>query len=588
VISFWLAALAGCAERAKTGNPLDNTPGTPTAVSPVAFRDVAADTGLQFVHDNGMSGERYMVEMVGPGAALFDFDRDGDLDVFLVQGQPLGPDVKGDDPGHPRHRLFRNNLIPADPSQAADSPHLSFTDISDEAGLTFSDYGMGVAAADYDADGWTDLYVTTFGVNRLLRNTGRGMLEDVTEAAGLNDEPAWSTSAAWLDFDRDGRLDLFVCRYLIWDYTRHKTCLSPAGKRDYCGPNAFVPARSRLYRNLGGGRFEDVSRSSKIQTVQGAALGVVTFDANEDGWMDLFVANDGMANHLWINRQDGTFQNESAVRGCAVNAQGSPEANMGLIAADFRNVGRHDLFITHLKNEHSTYYENLGEGQFADVTARSGLDASTRAFTGFGTVALDFDNDGWLDIFAANGEVRIIDEQVRPGIRLPMRQKCLLLRNQGTKPIRFRPVTEGDFLQMEEVGRGLAAGDLDNDGDLDLVVANDSGPTRLLRNEVGHSRAWLGLRVVEGTAEVPREAVHAGVEVERVGGDRLTRWCATDGSYLSASDPRTLFGLGDDTALKRVVVTWPDQVREEFPPPELNRYHTLRRGTGTTLESGKP
>jgi hypothetical protein len=531
-----------------------------------------------------------MPEMVTPGIALLDYDRDGDLDVFLVQGRPFGPDATPDEAAHPGHRLFRNEWIPtpnlSDPARgpnAAERPTLWFTDVSEQAGLGFSDYGMGVATGDYDGDGWVDLYLTTYGKNRLLRNTGRGTFEDVTRAAGLESESGWSTSASWVDYDRDGQLDLFVCRYLLWSFEEHKDCRSPAGNIDYCGPHAFTPARSRLYRNLGGGRFEDVSRTSRIASAAGAALGVVAADVDGDGWVDLFVANDGMPNHLWINQHDGRFLNDATPRGCAVNAQGDPEANMGLIAADFRNIGRMDVFITHLKNEHSTYYENLGEGQFADVTARVGLDASTRAFTGFGTVPIDFDNDGWLDIFAANGEVRIIDAQVEAGVALPMRQTCVLLRNQGTRPLRFEPVRGGDFLKREEVGRGLAAGDLDNDGDLDLVVGNNAGPTRLLINDVGQDRHWLGLRVRQGTPEAPREALHALVQVERLDGSRLTRRCATDGSYLSASDPRVVFGLNQETAVKRIVVTWPDQVREEFSPLDVDRYHDLWRGTGTAV-----
>jgi hypothetical protein len=545
------------------------------------LHDAAAEAGLVFQHLNGMTGQRYMVEMIGPGVALLDFDRDGDLDVFLVQGRNLGADAAPDDPGQPRHRLFRNDWIGPESEASSGAPQrLKFTDVSEPAKLTFSDYGMGAAAADYDGDGWTDLFVTTFGTNRLLRNTGRGTFDDVTAAAGLLTERAWHTSASWVDFDQDGRLDLFVCRYLLWDYSTHKVCKSPAGEVDYCSPNAFEPARSLLYRNLGEGRFEDVSRPSKIGTQRGAALGVIAVDVDADGWVDLFVANDGMANHLWMNQRDGTFREEAALRGCAVNAMGKAEANMGLIAADFRNVGRPDLFITHLRHEHSTYYENLGEGQFADVTTRARIDASTRQFTGFGTVPLDFDNDGWLDIFSTNGEVKVIDTQLAAGIPLPMRQKCLLLRNAGQVPVRFDPMKTGQSLEMEEVGRGLAAGDLDNDGDLDLVVANAAGPTRLLVNDVGHQRNWLGLWLREGTAQSPRDALRAVVRVDRLDGTSLYRRCAADGSYLASSDPRVQFGLGNDAAVRRVVVTWPDQYREEFPPPQINRYNELWRGTG--------
>ena len=586
--------LYGCAgaDRSATENrsEVKSSPTEVAATEVPAFQDAAIETGLVFQHENGMSGQRYMPEMVAPGIALVDYDRDGDLDVFLVQGRRLGPDVVPDEPNQPRHRLFRNEWISVPGSGAGPGEQgtkqrsvLRFSDVSEEAGLTFSDYGMGVATGDFDGDGWVDLYLTSLGVNRLLRNTGRGTFEDVTHAAGLAAESAWSTSAAWFDFDRDGQLDLFVCRYLLWSYQVHKPCASLGGRTDYCGPKAFEAARSRLYRNLGGGRFEDVSRSSRISSAAGAALGVVAADVDGDGWVDLFVANDGMPNHLWMNQRDGRFQNDATPRGCAVNAQGNSEANMGLIATDFRNVGRMDLFITHLKNEHSTYYENLGEGQFADVTSRAGLDATTRSFTGFGTVPIDYDNDGWLDIFAANGEVRIIDAQVGAGRGLPMRQACVLLRNQGTQPIRFAPVVGGAYLQVEEVGRGVAVGDLDNDGDLDLVVGNAAGPTRLLLNAVGQDQHWLGLRVLEGTAEAPRDALQALVQVDRLDGSRLTRRCATDGSYLSASDPRVLFGLKGDAAVNRIVVTWPDQTREEFPPLEVDRYHELWRGTGKSL-----
>ncbi len=521
-----------------------------------------------------------MVEMVGSGSALFDVDNDGDLDVFLVQGGPLGPGAKPDPVRGPRHRLFRNDLA-AGPSGP---PLPRFIDITDQAGLNFADYGMGAIAGDYDGDGWIDLFVTCFGRNRLLHNAGdgTGRLDDVTGSAGVGGNGGWSTSAAWVDFDRDGKLDLIVCRYLEWSFAVHKRC-SGDGRDDYCGPQSFVPSRSQLYRNRGDGTFEDVSLKSHLAGRAGAALGVVCADVDGDGWPDAFVANDGMANHLWINQKDGTFAEEALSRGCAVNCDGATEANMGLIAADFRNHGWNDLFITHLKNERSTFYRNLGDGQFVDETASLGLDAVSRPFTGFGTGAIDYDNDGWLDIFAANGEVKTIDEQVKAGIALPCRQRCLLLRSLGGSSLRFEPQTQGEFLEVEEVGRGAAFGDLDNDGDLDIVVTNCNGPVRLLINQVGQSRHWMGLRLVDGPPGRRRDVLGAEVRLERPDGPPLSRRCATDGSYLSSSDPRVLFGLGNGTTVSRVTVRWPDGLVEEWTGLSLDRYQELCRGAGTKV-----
>ena len=558
-----------------------NSPAVTSSEASAAFHDAAAETGLLFQHDNGMTGVRYMPEMVGAGTALFDYDRDGDLDVFLVQGRRLGPEVSPDAVDGPCHRLYRNDLeIGSDGKR-----HLRFTDVSAAAGLTFCDYGMGVAAGDYDNDGWIDLYVTCLGANRLLRNTGRSGFEDVTAQAGLADEPGWSSSAAWVDYDRDGRLDLVVCRYLLWDFAVHQNCASPGGQVDYCGPNAFQPARSRLFHNVGNGRFEDVSRASRISSLAGAALGVVCADLDEDGWPDFFITNDGMSNHLWMNHKDGTFHEEASVRGCAMNSEGKPEANMGVIAADFRNVGRIDLFITHLKGEHATYYENLNDGIFADVTAKLALDGTTRPFTGFGTGALDYDNDGWLDLFATNGEVRTNDAQAQAGIKVPMRQRSMLFHNQGGDSIRFEEIRAGKFLQVEDVGRGAAFGDLDQDGDLDIVVTNKAGPTRLLINDVGQDQHWLGLRLVDGPADARRDVLGAIVRVERPNAPILQRRSATDGSYLSSSDPRTLFGLGRYSQVTRVVVKWPDGREEVWRDLAVDQYHDLARGSGVAEDS---
>jgi len=552
-----------------------HAPDSPGADSLPAFRDAAEETGLIFHHVNGMSGQYYLPEMVGAGVALFDYNNDGKLDVLLLQGGPLGPEHKPDPSRWPRHRLFRNDLEVQPDGRRV----LRFTDVTEAAGLNFADYAMGVAAGDFDNDGWVDLYITCLGRNRLLHNNGNGTFTDVTETAGVGCG-GWSTSAAWVDFDRDGLLDLFVCQYLDWDFNKHQLCHSIAGRKDYCGPKTFQPARSRLFRNLGNGRFQDVSLSSGIQSKAGAALGVVCADLDGDGWPDLFVANDGMANHLWMNQRDGTFREQALLRGCALNANGEAEANMGVIAADFSRDGRDDLFITHLKTEHATYYRNLGKGNFADETARCDLDTPTRPFTGFGAGALDYDNDGFLDIFCTNGEVRLIEEQARAGVVLPLRQRCQLFHNLGGRRLRFQEMRRGDALNIEDVGRGAAFGDLDNDGDIDIVVTNNNGPARLLLNQVGQNKHWLGLRLVDGPPGRRHDALGAIATLERAGQPLLRRRCATDGSYCSSSDPRVLFGLGDATDTGVLRVQWPDGKTEEWRGLAVDRYHELARGSG--------
>jgi hypothetical protein len=576
LIAFWMLVGSG-QNHPSASSPIERTP---------PFLDAAEETGLIFRHENGMSGRWYPPEMMGPGVALFDFDNDGDLDIFLVQGKPLLPGQEGR-PGA-RHRLFRNDLTVGADGQRA----LKFTDVTEQAGLQFSDYGVGVIAGDYDNDGWVDLYITCVGHNRLLHNNGNGTFTDVTAEAGVGGEGGWHTSASWVDFDKDGLLDLFVCQYLDWSFDNDIACLGPSGKRDYCNPMSYAPCRSHLYHNLGNGKFQDVSIPSRIASKSGAALGVVCLDVNGDGWPDIFVANDGMANHLWINQKNGTFVEDAVLRGCAVNGDGAPEANMGIIAADMRNCGLADLFVTHMMGERSTYFCNLGKGYFQDTTARFGLDAPTRQFTGFGTGALDFDNDGWLDIFAANGEIRVIPSQLAAGLAPPLRQRCQLFRNLGGSVPRFQEITDGDALHVEEVGRGAAFGDLDNDGDIDIVVANNNGPARVLINQVGQNKHWIGFRLLEPCAKGPlgngqpakyRDSFGAIATIYRSDLPPLSRRAGTDGSYLSSSDPRVLFGLGEKVDMERVVVQWPDGTREEWPGLVPNRYQDLKKGSGVSI-----
>jgi enediyne biosynthesis protein E4 len=541
------------------------------AVSP--FRDVAEEAGLIFRHENGMIGKRYILEIIGSGSALLDYDRDGDLDLFLVQGRSLDRDPNAPDAEQPVHRLFRNDSFPAD----GGPPLLQFTDVTEEAGLSFSDYGMGAIAGDYDRDGNMDLYLTCYGHDRLLRNNGQKRFVDVTESAGLKAASAWSTSASWADFDRDGHLDLFVCQYLDWTFETHVSCPVPWGGVGYCGPQTFPPSRSRLYRNQGDGTFRDVSQSSRIAEERGAALGVVGADIDDDGWIDFFVANDAMPNHLWINRHDGTFAEEARSRGCALSAEGMPEGNMGIIAADFFNQGRTDLFITHLKGEPAVFFRNQGDGQFTDVTADLGLDAPTRTSTGFGTGAIDYDNDGALDIFAANGGVQVEFAQEKKGIPLPLRQRSLLFHNRGRLEPVFEMIVGFPFLELAEVGRGVAFGDLDNDGDTDMIVNNNHGPVRLLRNEVGQQKHWLGLSLVAGPPGAEFHAIGAVARLERPGWPMSTRRCATDGSYLASSDPRLLFGLGDSPDTGKVRVRWPDGSEHVWENLPCDRYHLLHQ-----------
>lgn len=547
---------------------------------PCAFHEASAATGLVFQHENGMFGERYILEIMGSGSALFDYDRDGDLDIFLVQGKSLDPAVEKPDAAATSptmsHRLFQNDLM----TDASGKPIVALTDVTVAAGLMFSDYGMGVIAGDYNNDGHIDLYVTCYGQDRLLKNNGNKTFEDITEQAGLLAEPAWSTSASWVDFDRDGLLDLFVCQYLEWSPATHVPCESPWGGLGYCGPKSFPPSQSRLYRNTGGDKFIDISQPSQISSKPGAALGVVGADINGDEWPDIFVANDAMPNHLWINQQDGTFRDEAMIRGCAVNGEGSAEGNMGIIAADFFQHGQIDLFITHLKSEHATFYQNLGEGYFADITANLGLDATTRPYTGFGTGAIDFDNDGACDIFITNGGVQIDAAQEREGISVPLRQRSLLFHNVGEHQPEFTLIKGCECLDYEETGRGAAFGDLDNDGDADILVSNNHGPARLLLNDAGQRKHWLGVRLIDGTDGSGYNVYGAVAELIRPDQPPLTRRCATDGSYLSSSDPRLIFGLGDSTETGVVRVRWPDGVTEEWEKLKCDEYHDLLKGTG--------
>ncbi len=601
----FVVLLTACGD-SKTFEPGTGAPGAAPnssqalpASNPI-FIDAGPEVGLDFEHFNGMIGERYMFEIMGPGAAFFDYDNDGDLDLYLVQGREVGsPDQmtqalfapQGE--GEYRDRLWRNDLTQGEDGR----PDLRFVDVTEASGLQSTGYGMGVAAADIDNDGWVDLYVTNHGPNRLLRNRGPGengavTFEDITEGAGVGD-PGWGVSAAFVDLDRDGWLDLYVGNYVVLSAFDHRTCRAENGTVDYCGPLAFRPQADRLYRNLGGSSpahgfrgdviFEDAS-AGPVADDSGGSLGVVTADFNSDGWSDLYVANDGRPNLLWTNGGDGSLHNEAVLAGCSVNERGVAEASMGGAAADVDGDGDEDLFLSHLTGETNTLYLNDGQGLFQDVTVRTGLGSPSLRMTGFGTGFFDYDNDGWLDVLVVNGAVRNIDELASSGDSFPLHQPNQLFRNLGKGDggaDRFLEVTEdaGEVFELSEVSRGAAFGDVDNDGDTDVVVMNNNGPTRLLINQVGQDKTWLGLRLVDASGRSDR--LGTLVEVELSNGRSLWRRVRTDGSYASASDPRLLFGLGDAVSVAVVRVHWPSGDVESWLNLALDRYHVLREGTSS-------
>ena len=568
---FFAAALvAACAgDGSETVSSTDTgellTSGDPAVI---LFEDHAADSGVDFVHWNGAAGRYFLPEIMGAGAALVDIDADGDLDVFLVQGENLEPaGTAARDATRSGDRLFRNEL--------SETGALRFTDVSAEAGFASGGYGMGVAAADMDADGRVDLYVTNIGPNRMWQNLGGGRFENVTDAAGVADA-AWSVPAVFLDADRDGDLDLFVGNYVEFNRGAHTACASAGGGLDYCSPRSFAAVPDRYFRNRGGGRFEEAGSAVGVTGVYGYALGAIALDADADGMLDLYVANDWSANQLWLNR-DGRFDEGARLAGVAVNAAGVAEAGMGVDAADFDGDGDEDVIVSHLTGETNTLYRNDGGGMFTDASLVSRLGAPSLPWTGFGAGWIDYDNDGLLDFLVVNGAVRGQGEAGDVGFGQPNQ----LFRNLGDGRFEDVSAAVGPAFAEPLTSRGAAFGDVDNDGDVDVLVTNNAGPAQLLINLVGQERAWIGLRAVEPGPD--RDALGSLVEVRLGVGRSLVRRVRTARSYASSSDPRVIFGLGDAEGVAEVRVRWLGGLEESFGPLPIRRYHTLRRGEGVPV-----
>jgi hypothetical protein len=542
--------------------------------APPWFVDVTEEVGLNFVHDVGSrpTEQYFMPQMVGSGAALFDFDNDGRLDLYLVQN--AGPDSTS------TNRLYR---------QTADG---RFVDVSKGSGLDITGYGMGVAVGDVNNDGWPDVFVTEYGRVRLfLNNHGDGTFTDVTREAGL-DNPLWGTSAAFVDYDRDGWLDLVIVNYV--DFVPGRKCTGRDSSDDYCGPSAFTGKVTKLYHNLGrragdredSVRFEDVTLASGLGKSPGPGLGVICADFNGDRWPDILVANDSKPNHLWINQKNGTFKEEAVARGVACNSMGQAEANMGIALGDVDGDGLLDLFVTHLNDEkHRLWKQGPKRGEFHDETVAAGLTRPDWNGTGFGTVLIDFDHDGALDLALVNGRVRrdkgFIPAAATVAALGPWWSKYAdrsqLFENTGTG--RFRDISRHNqaFCGTPMVGRGLAWGDVDGDGAVDLVATNVAGRARLYRNVAPKRGHWLMVRALDPALH--RDAYGAEITV-RAGERRWLGLVNPGASYLCSNDPRAHFGLGPAAAVDGVNVVWPDGTEESFPGCPADRVVVLRKGEG--------
>ena len=538
----------------------------------VQFRDVADEVGLRFKHFIGATGEYYMTEIMGSGVALIDFDNDGDLDVYLPQGALLNQRKSMKDslfppPSGPlTNRLFRSWLI--------EEGTLRFSDVTVEAGVEGRGFAMGAAVGDYDNDGDLDLYVTNFGPNILYRNDGDGTFRDVTAEARV-DDPRLSTGAAFLDYDSDGDLDLFVLSYANFTIAGNKDCYDSLGRLDYCLPAQYQPLPDRLFQNSGDGSFRDVTKESGIGSATGAGLGITCADYDSDGRIDVYIANDGTPNHLWNNKGDGTFEEIGLLAGVAFSGDGMIEAGMGVSTKDFDADGHEDIFVTNLSGETHALYRNDGSGFFTDVRQRFRLAAPSFPFTGFGAAWFDLDNDGDLDLFAANGAVRTV-----AGLRgtpYPYQQVNQLFLNDGSAFLEITD-TAGPALKLLEVSRGAAFGDVDNDGDIDIVVSNNNGPVRLLLNTSRHENHWLKvfLREADGTPY----GVGSLVGLLQEGKEPLWRRAHTDGSYLSAHDGRVHFGLGREPKVAGVVVRWVGGESEVWTGVRTDTMLTLQEGSG--------
>jgi hypothetical protein len=520
---------------------------TPAAGSSEAFVDVTSRLGINFQYRSSHTSRKYLLETMGAGVALFDYDNDGRLDIFLVNGAPLGdPTPKGTIPQKTGPEYW--NLL------YHQKPDGTFEDVTARAGLQGVGYGMGVAVGDYDNDGFEDLYVTAYGGNRLYHNNGNGTFTDVTLTAGVAGS-GWSTAAAWVDLDGDGFLDLVVLRYLDWDFDDLWCGEHKEGYRAYCHPDHFKPISPLVYHNNKNGTFTEIGEKAGLSKPT-KGLGLAIADYDRDGHIDFFVANDSMMEFLYHSKGDGTFEDVALVSEVAVDIDGRTYAGMGVDFADYNNDGWPDLVVTDLANQRYALYLNNGDGSFAYVSPSAGLAQMTLAHSGWGVRFFDYDNDGWKDLLFAQGHDLDTIELNFPHLRY--REPMLLARNTGRGFVDVS-AQSGTVFSQPWVARGLAIGDLDNDGRLDAVVTTNDGPVHVLHNQTQTRNHWLLLKLVGHSSN--RDAIGAEVEIVTAAGSQFAT-VSTASSYLSASDKRVHFGLGGDNTAQRIDIRWPSGIRQ--------------------------
>jgi enediyne biosynthesis protein E4 len=539
-------------------------PTSPSAASrpsgPIVFTDITEQAGIHFKYNNGAFGKKYLPETMGPGVCFLDYDNDGWQDILLVNSM----DWPGHKSGRSTPALYHNNKDG------------TFTDVTKEAGLEIEIYGLGCTIGDYDNDGYDDVYLTAVGTNHLFRNLGNGKFADVTAKAGVAD-PGFSTSATWFDFDNDGKLDLFVAHYVDWSIQKDQHCALDGVHKSYCTPQVYKGESSTLFHNRGDGTFENVTKRAGLWDPTGKALGVALLDYDDDGWLDLFVATDTEPNKLYRNNHNGTFTDMAVAAGVAYSDSGKARAGMGTDAADYDNSGRQGLVVGNFTNEGMSLYHNDGSGLFVDQAPATGISKMTSQSLTFGTFFFDYDLDGFPDILAVNGHVADDISVVQPNVKYAQRPH--LFHNRGST---FEEVTDklGSALQQAVVGRGAAYADIDNDGDLDLVITTNTGPLKLLRNENGNQNDVLRVKTVGTTSN--RDGIGAKLFLTTSKGQRLFQTVKTGSSYLSQSELPVTFGLGKPEEGKTVSlqVIWPSGRQDSIQNIAPNQFITVKEGAG--------